>query len=86
MAGVIYGLCTILAGVCTWLLLSAYVRSKYRLLLWSGISFAGMTVSNAVLVVDKLLTPPSVDLSLWRYGLTLIALLIFLFGLIWDAE
>ncbi len=86
MAGVIYGLCTILAGVCAWLLLNAYRRSRYKLLLWGGLSFAGVTLSNAVLVVDKVLTPPSVDLSLWRYALTLVALLIFLYGLIWDTE
>ncbi len=86
MAGVIYGLCTLLAGVCGWLLLSAYARTRYRLLLWGGLSFAGVTLSNAVLVVDKVLTGPSVDLSLWRYGLTFIALLIFLYGLIWDTE
>lgn len=86
MAAVIYGLCTILAAACAWLLLSAYARSRYRLLLWGGLCFAGITLSNAILIVDKVLTGPTIDLSLWRYSLTLISLLIFLYGLIWDSE
>ncbi len=86
VAGLIYGLCALTSFLCAWLLLTAWQRSRYRLLLWGGVCFAGLTLSNAVLVVDKLLTPPEVDLSLWRYSITLISLLVFIYGLIFDAD
>jgi hypothetical protein len=84
--GLIYGLCALTSFLCAWLLLAAWRRSGYRLLLWGGVCFAGLTLSNAVLVVDKLLTPPEIDLSLLRYSITLISLLILIYGLIFDAE
>jgi len=86
MAAVIYSLCALTAGLCTWLLMAAYMRSRYRLLLWSGLCFAGLTVTNIVLVIDKIFLGPEIDLSLWRYGITLISLLVFIYGLIWDTE
>ena len=85
MADVIYGLCALTAFLCAWLLLKAYHQSKNRLLLWGGLCFAGLTLSNILLVVDKLVLP-EVDLSIWRHLLTLSALLILLYGLIWDTE
>jgi hypothetical protein len=85
MGGIIYGLCALTAFMCAWLLLRAYRRTKYRLVLWGGLCFAGLTLSNALLVIDKLVLP-EVDLSFWRQLLTFISLLIFLYGLIWDTE
>lgn len=85
MAGIIYGLCALTAFLCAWLLLKAYHGSKYRLLLWGGLCFAGLTLSNSLLVIDKLVVPME-DLSAWRYLITLISMLILLYGLIWDSE
>ena len=85
MGVVIYGLCAVTALLCAWLLLRAYASSKYRLLLWGGICFAGLTFTNFFLIVDKLILT-EVDLSLWRHLCTLIPLCIFLYGLIFDAE
>jgi hypothetical protein len=85
MGAIIYALCAVTAGLCTWLLLQAYYRSKYRLLFWSGICFAGLTINNLLLVVDKLLLP-LVDLSIWRTSVALLAMGVLLFGLIWDSE
>jgi hypothetical protein len=85
MSGIIYGLCAFAAFMCAWLLLRAYLRTKYRLLLWGGLSFVGLTLSNILLVIDKLVLP-DVDLSLWRHTFTLISVLILLYGLIWDTE
>lgn len=85
MAGIIYGLCALTAFLCAWLLLRAYQKTKYRLLLWGGSCFIGLTLSNALLVIDKLVLP-EIDLSVWRHLLTLTALLIMLYGLIWDTE
>jgi uncharacterized protein DUF5985 len=85
VAAVIYGLCMLTALVCTILLLQAYRRNAYRLLLWSGLCFAGLTINNLLLVLDKLVFP-LLDLSVWRTSAALIAMSILLYGLIWDTE
>lgn len=85
MAAIIYGLCALTALICTILLLQAYRRSTYRLLLWSGLCFAGLTINNLLLVLDKIVFP-LVDLSVWRTSVALVAMCTLLYGLIWDAE
>jgi hypothetical protein len=85
MAATIYGLCTLTALLCTILLLQAYRRGGYRLLLWSGLCFAGLTLNNLLLVLDKLVFT-TVDLSLWRTSIALIAMAVLLYGMIWSAE
>ena len=85
MSGIIYGLCALTAFLCTFLLLKAYRQNHYNLLLWGGLCFAGLTASNALLVIDKLMLP-EVDLSPWRYILALLSMLILLYGLIWNKE
>jgi len=85
MAATIYGLCALTALVCAYLLLQAYSRSRYRLLLWSGLCFAGLTLNNLLLVIDKLVLP-EVDLSIWRTSVALLAMAVLLYGLIWSTE
>jgi hypothetical protein len=85
MAAAIYSLCALTSLLCTALLLLAYHRGRYRLLLWSGLCFAGLTVTNLLLVLDKLVFP-EVDLSIWRTSVTLLAMAVLLYGLIWEAE
>jgi hypothetical protein len=81
----IYTLCALTAMTCAILLLRAYKRSGYKLLLWGGICFVGLTLNNFVLIIDRLIIPYR-DLHPWRLVLALISLLILLYGLIWDAE
>ncbi|MCK1462966.1 DUF5985 family protein [Bradyrhizobium sp. 2] len=85
MADVIYTLCAITSGLCAWLLAAAYRANKSRLLLWSSIAFAGLTLNNLALWVDKLILP-QIDLTLIRTCIALVAMLILLYGLIWEAE
>jgi hypothetical protein len=85
MSGLIYGMCMATAALCAVLLLKSYVRSHYRLLLWSGVCFALLSASNLLLVVDKVVLP-GVDLSLVRSGTALLAMTTLLYGLIFDAE
>jgi hypothetical protein len=85
MASVIYTLCAFTALLCAVLLLQAYRRSHYSLLLWSGLCFVGLTASNALLVIDELLIP-DVDLSAWRLAVGLLAMLVLLYGLIWKVD
>lgn len=85
MAATIYGLCALAAGLCTYLLVQGYRRGKYRLLLWSSICFAGLTLNNLLLVVDKLIFP-EIDLSALRTSVALMAMCVLLYGLIWNTE
>lgn len=86
MAGpIIYGLCALTAATCAILLLQAYRRNGYRLLLWSGLCFAGLTINNLLLVLDKVVMPDT-DFSAWRTSAALVSMLILLYGLIWDTE
>src|SRR5262247_3327113 len=74
MSTVIYSLCAVTALLCAWLLLQAYGRNGYRLLLWSGLCFVGLTANNLLLVLDKVVLP-EVDLTLWRLSVALLAML-----------
>jgi len=85
VAAIIYGLCTLTALVCTWLLLNAYRRGQYRFLLWSALCFAALTLNNLLLVIDKLVLP-EVDLAVLRTVVALLGMTVLLYGLIWDAE
>jgi Family of unknown function (DUF5985) len=85
MASVIYTLCALTALLCAVLLLQAYYRSRYPFLFWSGLCFVGLTANNALLVVDRLLTPDT-DLSTWRLAVGLLAMLVLLYGLIWKVD
>jgi len=85
MSGVIYGSCALTALLCAGLLLRAYQRSRYRLLLWSGLCFVGLTLNNLLVVLEKVLLP-IIDLSTPRLVVALLAMLVLLYGLIWDAE
>ena len=85
MGAVIYSLCAVAAAICAFLLLQAYRRGGYRLLLWSGLCFVGLTLNNLILVADKIIVP-EMDLSLWRTSIALAAMIVLLYGLIWDAD
>jgi hypothetical protein len=84
-AAIIYSLCALTAAVCAYLLLRAYRRGGYRLLLWSGLCFAGLTINNLLLVCDKVVFP-DIDFSFWRNATMLLAMAVLLYGLIWDTE
>ena len=85
MAPLIYSLCALVAALCTFLLLRAWLGSSYRLLLWTGLCFAGLTATNVLLFLDKIVFT-TVDLSLPRLLVTLGAMAVLLYGLVWDAQ
>jgi hypothetical protein len=85
-AELVYLLCALTSALCAALLLRSYFRSRTRLLVWSSLAFVGLALNNALLFVDLVLLPTTVDLSLWRNGVALAALSVLVFGLIWDAE
>lgn len=85
MAILIYALCGLTAVACALLLLRGYYQSRARLLLWSGLCFAGLAVNNVLLFVDMRIVP-EVDLSVWRSIPALIGIAFLIYGLVWDAE
>ena len=85
MSEIIYVLCALTSLACAWLLLHSYRRSGYRLLFWSGLCFVVMTVNNLLLVFDKLVFPAT-DLLLLRQASALIAVLLLLYGLIYEKD
>jgi hypothetical protein len=86
MALIFYGLCMLTALFCTVLLLRSYSRSRYRLLLWGGLCFFGLTLNNALLVIDKMIMGPEITLFTWRLVTGLVAMLLLLYGIIFDAD
>ena len=79
----VLGILTTLA--CGILLLRGYLRGRKRLLLWSSLCFFGLALSNLLVFVDIIILP-KVDLYLWRLGTAAIAMLLLLYGLIWEGE
>ena len=83
MGAVIYSLCALTAACCAWLLLRAFRASGARLLLWSSLSFIGWALNNALVFMD-LVVLPEIDLSIFRTTMSLIAVTLMLYGLVWD--
>jgi hypothetical protein len=85
MAAAVYVLCALTSLTCAILLLRAYQARGVRLLLWSGLAFVGFTLGNTMLVVDRVVVGPEVDLSIWRSLPVLAGLAVLIYGLVWDA-
>lgn len=81
MAQIIYALCAVTSILCALLLLRAWSRTRARLLFWSGLCFAGLAATNVMLVLDALVYVEA-DLVTPRLWVSLGALLLMLFGLI----
>jgi hypothetical protein len=85
MAAVVYCLGTAVTLLCALLLLRSYARVRTRLLLWSGLCFAGLTLSNLLVIID-LAVLTQVDLYLWRLATAALAMLVLLYGLVFESE
>ena len=81
----IYALCACTALACAALLLRGYLRTRFRLLLWSGLCFAGLTANNVLLLLDKVVFT-EVDLSTWRLLIGLVSMLLLVAGLILESD
>jgi hypothetical protein len=85
MAALIYSLCALTALACFVLLWRSWRASGSRLVFWSALCFAALSVNNVLLVMDKLFFQ-EVDLSNWRLAFALVAVLLLLYGLVWEEE
>lgn len=85
MGPAVYILGSLITLICAVLLLRGYFRSRTRLLLWSAVCFFGLALSNLLTFLD-LVVLPNVDLYLGRLATAAAAMLILLYGLIWEGE
>jgi hypothetical protein len=85
MATIVYALCALTSLACAVLLLRGYFSSRVRLLLWSGLCFAGLAANNVLLLIDKRVVP-TMDLSLWRSLPALAGVAVLLYGLVWETR
>jgi len=67
------------------LLLRGFSRTGKRLLLWCGVCFAGLTLSNVLVFLDLVIVPEE-DLYIWRLITAAISMACMLYGLIWESE
>ena len=85
MLAIVNILGTLTVGLCAYLLLRAYGRVRQRLLLWSGLCFVGLTISNALLFIDLLLFP-EVSLYTLRLSAAAASMLLLLYALIFESD
>ncbi|MDB5897056.1 MAG: putative rane protein [Ramlibacter sp.] len=86
MAALIYALCALTSITCCVLLWRSWRASRARLLFWSALCFGALSVNNLLLVLDRVVLPREVDLSTHRLLAALAAVLLLLFGLVWEEE
>lgn len=85
MVTFVYIICTAIALLSGIMLLRAYKRSKYPLLKWSAYCFLGLTITNLLVIYDKLYIP-DIDILWLRLGVSLLSLSFLLYGLILKSE
>jgi hypothetical protein len=81
----VYVLCMAASAVCALLLAKTYVRTRSRLLLWTALSFSLLALNNLFLVLDMLVFL-KVDLWPLRAISFQAALLVLLWGFVWEAD
>ncbi|MGH8250552.1 MAG: DUF5985 family protein [Steroidobacteraceae bacterium] len=85
MAAAVYALGSLVSAMCALMLLRAYSRVAQKLLLWSGLCFVGLAISNVLLFVDLVIWT-DVSLYTWRLSTAAVSMLLLLYGLIWEAD
>lgn len=83
MAELVYILGAASTLLCSLLLLRQYGIGRQPLLLWSGLCFAGLTLTNVLIFLDLAMFP-DIDLHYWRLSVAAISLCLLVFGLVWE--
>ena len=81
----VYALCAMTSGACASVLLLDYRRQRSRVLFWSGASFTGLAISNALAFGD-LVVAPDVDLSVIPAASAAVSIGVLLYGLISESD
>ena len=85
MPGAVYLLCAGTSLLCAAMLLRAYATQRVPLLFWTGLCFLGLMLDNVFLYVDAIVFP-HVNLATWTKLPPLIALILLLYGMIFDSS
>jgi hypothetical protein len=86
LSGLVYLLCFLTSAACAALMVRQYSRAPSPILLWSAACFVLLALSNLVVVIDQVMLGPETSLRPIRLILTLSAVMVLLFGFIWEAE
>lgn len=81
----VYLLCAVASLVCALLLTRAYRATRVPLLLWAALCFFLLVAANSLLFLDFIVFP-QIDLAPWRSAVTLAALGLLLYGLIFESQ
>ena len=81
----VYFLCMLTSLVCMALLLRGWRRSRIPLLLWSALCFVLLAINNLLLFIDVVLLP-DVDLREYRSAVLFAAVVVLLYGLVWETD
>lgn len=81
----LYSLAILTSLACTVFLFLGFSRQRLRLLMWSALCFACLTVNNIILFVD-LVVLPEVDLRPMRLLAALAGMVFLIYAFIWDSE
>ena len=85
MAAAVYVLGIVVSALCALLLLQGYAKVKQKLLLWSGLCFIGLTISNVLLFFD-LIVSTDVSIYTWRLSTAAVSMLVLIYGLVWESD
>jgi len=83
MVALTYALCALTAIACAIMLLAGARKTGSRMLFWSGLCFAGLAISNALITVDAMIVA---DLGTLRLGVSLVAVALLLYGLVFEEK
>jgi hypothetical protein len=86
IAPLVYLLCLLASVLCAGLLVRSYVRNRTPLLMWSAICFVLLAVNNLLVVIDLIVLPAEIDLTLGRHITSLAAVSTLLYGFIWASD
>lgn len=84
LADVVYVLCALTSVAAAVLLARGYRQSRTRLLLWSSLCFAGLALSNVMLLLDLTVFGSTLELLIVRQIPTVLGMALLLYGLVWD--
>jgi hypothetical protein len=85
VASALYILTALTTLLCAVLLLRAYEKVRRPLLLWSGLCFVGLTISNLLVIADLVLFP-QIDFFTYRLASAAVAMVLLLYGLVWESQ
>jgi hypothetical protein len=86
LATAVYLLCLLASVMCAALLIRASIKTRASLLFWSAACFSLFAVNNLLVVIDLLVLPTQVDLSLYRQLSNLAAVSTLLYGFIQQVD